>query len=300
MTDWYFADAARQRHGPVSAEALIERYRQGLLPLDSLVWREGLDDWRPLRDFSGELSMDPNAAETFHTSMDAGKVTTPDSPDLPPSTMLSSQHAMHTGNEVVYAGFLKRFAAATIDTLILTIMLLPLWGITAVFIGGFDVFVQGLASGQPPQAFWWSFVVGLYILPIVVQAVYFTWMQAAPRQSTLGKKAVGIKVTRTDGSSMVVGRSFGRWAALFFSYLFTCGIAYIVSAFMVGLTERKQGLHDLVVDTLVVDRWAYTDSPELQRRELGAVTIAMLVLIGVLLLGYCLLIVFAIGMGLQR
>ena len=44
------------------------------------------------------------------------------------------------------------------------------------------------------------------------------------------------------------------------------------------------------------DRWAFTAHPERQRRELGAVTITMLVLTGLVVLGYVAIVVFA-GIG---
>lgn len=51
-------------------------------------------------------------------------------------------------------------------------------------------------------------------------------------------------------------------------------IGFIMAAF----TERKQALHDMMCDTLVVDKWAFTEHPELQQRGLGTVTIVILVL----------------------
>ncbi|KAG1059356.1 hypothetical protein G6F40_018145 [Rhizopus arrhizus] len=64
---------------------------------------------------------------------------------------------------------------------------------------------------------------------------------------------------------------------------------------MAAFTERKQGLHDMICDTLVVDRWAFTDQPQLQRRELGTVTVLVLVLTGLLSLVGLALLVFAVG-----
>ena len=39
----------------------------------------------------------------------------------------------------------------------------------------------------------------------------------------------------------------------------------------------------MLCDTLVVDRWAFTDRPEWQERGLGTVTVVVLVLFGLLL-----------------
>ncbi|WP_175402554.1 pilin [Xanthomonas graminis] len=57
MSAWYYADAARDRHGPLSTAALLERLRDGLLDRDTLVWREGLPDWRPLHTLADELGL---------------------------------------------------------------------------------------------------------------------------------------------------------------------------------------------------------------------------------------------------
>ena len=51
----------------------------------------------------------------------------------------------------------------------------------------------------------------------------------------------------------------------------------------------------MICDTLVVDRWAYTDQPHLQRRELGTITIVILVLTGLLMLAGLALLVAAVG-----
>ncbi|WP_157836489.1 DUF4339 domain-containing protein, partial [Xanthomonas sp. SHU 308] len=45
---WYYVDAARERHGPLPASALLERLHDGRLQRETLVWREGLPEWRPL------------------------------------------------------------------------------------------------------------------------------------------------------------------------------------------------------------------------------------------------------------
>ena len=63
----------------------------------------------------------------------------------------------------------------------------------------------------------------------------------------------------------------------------TCGIGVLVSGLMVAFTERKQGPHDMICDTLVVDKWAFTDHPEWQERGLGTVTIVVLALYAVLI-----------------
>ena len=62
------------------------------------------------------------------------------------------------------------------------------------------------------------------------------------------------------------------------------GGAFLIPYLVALLTGRKQGLHDLVASTYVVDQWAYTAWPERQRRELGTVATVVLVIWAALLL----------------
>jgi len=58
MTQWYYADDARNRIGPLSADELREHYRQRRLRRDNLVWCEGMVQWLPLERVALELDID--------------------------------------------------------------------------------------------------------------------------------------------------------------------------------------------------------------------------------------------------
>lgn len=64
MSGWYYADRNREQHGPVSSDELVTHFRFGRVALDSLVWREGMAQWQPLRDFADELGLTPAAVDT--------------------------------------------------------------------------------------------------------------------------------------------------------------------------------------------------------------------------------------------
>ncbi|RBF13976.1 RDD family protein, partial [Xanthomonas oryzae pv. oryzae] len=55
MTQWYYADAQRQRQGPVDTDTLRRRLSQGIIDRSSLVWREGLAQWVALHEVAAEL-----------------------------------------------------------------------------------------------------------------------------------------------------------------------------------------------------------------------------------------------------
>jgi len=293
MSSWYFA-AGDQRQGPISAEELGARFQRGEILPDTLVWREGLDGWRAVRDMAAELDL----AVPAHAAPMAMPSIEPASPYAAPSAQVPLHAAPVFGGEIVYGGFWKRFAASFIDGMVLMVVTL-----VVVMVG---LLLTGGAAALSPQAFandmmrgtlGLTFVLAVYVLPILAQVAYFTWMHASASQATLGKLAVGIKVARTNGEALTLGRSFGRWCAYFFLHLVSCGLATLISAFTVGLTDRKQGLHDMIADTLVVDRWAFTANPERQRRELGAVTWTIIVLAGLFVIAYIGFFVFAIGMA---
>lgn len=313
MTEWYYAEG-QQRQGPIPEQQLRQHFQRGVITLDTLVWREGMGQWAPLRTLTEELQLQTLAAATTHSGIDLrGDYAAIDNgtAPLPGTGPLSASpysaptaevggygsHTAVAGGEVVYAGFWKRFAAATIDGLVMSAVFLLVFLVGMGMFGGFGGFTAGLGSPESSPGMMMFIIVGVYILPVIVQALYFTVMHASAAQASLGKMAVGIKVVRGDGSRIGMGRSLGRWAALFFSYVLSCGAAYLASAIMAGVTQRKQGLHDMIADTLVVDKWAFTHQPERQRRQLGAITIAIIVLACLAIVGYAGMIVVTVAMA---
>lgn len=47
---WYYLDAANTQVGPMSYDGLSNGWKQGKIPVNSLVWHEELTDWTPLQD----------------------------------------------------------------------------------------------------------------------------------------------------------------------------------------------------------------------------------------------------------
>ena len=142
-----------------------------------------------------------------------------------------------------YAGFWKRFAAAFIDLLI-----------TAV-IGGFAVPIVGLLYAASTGTVVGVAFVG-QIAGTLVGWIYFSSFESSAKQATLGKMALGIKVTNIDGNRIGFGTATLRHFGKIVSFL-TLFIGYI----MVAFTEKKQGLHDKMAGCLVVNKSEGNDSP---------------------------------------
>jgi uncharacterized RDD family membrane protein YckC len=289
MTDWYYSDAQRQQHGPVDAGELAVLHNKGLLTAEMLVWREGMSGWKPwsemVRDvIAGGAPEDPRAeamARAAEIAPNDGAyrpyaVAEP-SPYAPPQARVAEHGDVVLDGHVVYAGFWKRVAASVIDSVLL--------GIVGAVIGGIIGFAIGVGmelAGNPAL----DILVNLF--SIVLGAVYYAWMHSSEQQASLGKMAVGIKVVRTSGERISFARGFGRHFASILSALIL-GIGFLMAAF----TGRKQALHDMVCDTLVVDKHAFTEHPEWQNEELGAVTIVILALFGLMVVGIFVMIMIA-------
>ncbi len=296
MTEWYYSDAQRTQHGPVDAGDLAAMHTKGLLSPETLVWREGMSDWKPWSEMIREVIVgdapdDPRAealVKAAEAAPDDGAyrpyaIAEP-SPYAPPQARVDENSIVVAGGRVVYAGLWKRFAASCIDSLVTTVasyaLLIPIGLVLGVGAGLTGNSSDPFASGASI-----AFVGGVYLILITVPAIYFGWMHASSHQASLGKMAVGIKVVRTDGQPVSFWRSFLRYVAYFLFTLVTCGLGVLISGLMAALTLRKQALHDMMCDTLVVDKHAFTDHPEWQREELGTVTIVILSLVALLVVG---------------
>ena len=136
-----------------------------------------------------------------------------------------------------YAGFWKRVAAFIIDYIIALLVLFVL-----SFVLGSIMAVQ---ETDDPAVF----VGAVYILEVIYWWIYFAVMESSPTQGTLGKMAIGIKVTDLEGSRISFGRASGRHFGKLIS-----GLILQMGFVMVAFTKKKQGLHDRMASCLVVNK----------------------------------------------
>ena len=136
------------------------------------------------------------------------------------------QHAKPAGSAVrgttLYAGFWVRVVAMIIDAVIIAVG-------------------SGLVSAATLGA-------GI-IVTFVGPWLYEAFMLSSEWQATVGKRAMSIAVTGIDGNRISFARATGRHFAKWIS-VFTLGIGFI----MVAFTAKKQALHDMIAETLVVNR----------------------------------------------
>ena len=57
MNQWFYAEGNRQQRGPLASEELVALYTSSRIGLDTLVWRDGLAQWEPLREVTDEIGL---------------------------------------------------------------------------------------------------------------------------------------------------------------------------------------------------------------------------------------------------
>lgn len=125
-----------------------------------------------------------------------------------------------------YAGFWNRFVAIVIDSVLLAIV-----GIIT------NILFNENAAGFV------GFLVGW---------LYFAGLESSARQATIGKSAMGLVVTDTNGNRISFLRATGRYCRYFGKIL--SALILLIGYIMAAFTARKQALHDILASTLVLKR----------------------------------------------
>jgi uncharacterized RDD family membrane protein YckC len=120
---------------------------------------------------------------------------------------------------MIYAGFWKRFAALIIDAIFV-------WVISVVCILPYFI---------PP-------------LGLIIYVVYHVVFETSPLRGTPGKALMKIALVKNNGSLLTIKDSLIRFAVSFLSSALFC-LGYFMSLF----TLKRQTLHDMVADTVVIE-----------------------------------------------
>jgi len=141
-----------------------------------------------------------------------------------------------------YAGFWRRVWAGSIDVILEAIGALVLTVVVDFFLRrfgrllGFSAWDSKFATGMS------------YILLLAVGSwLYCAFAESSSWRATVGKRLLGLQVVRADGGRLSFGQATVRHLMKFLS-LFTAGFGFM----MAGWTKRRQALHDMPSDCLVV------------------------------------------------
>ncbi len=159
-------------------------------------------------------------------------------PHEPPRSEVASS------DSEVYAGFWLRVVASLIDTILIMLLITPIFiGIYGMeYFGSFylvdDMEPKSLIAGV------WDFLLS-WVLPAIVIIIFWIYRSATP-----GKMAVKVKIVDAEtGAKPSTGQFIGRYFAYFIST-----IPLMLGIIWVAFDKRKQGWHDKLAGTVVVKR----------------------------------------------
>ncbi len=208
-------------YGPASLAELKSWIRDGRVAAMTKVWRSDLSIWSPADRYTELFE------ELAHLNASAAAAADRIAPP---------------------AGFWARLGAAVIDFVLLTIVFVVIWTPLAGPRHWHIPEVPQTLTDASMQLYrdqltlWWDKAAFIFYPIFLLYDVLLNGRFGA----TVGKMAIGAKITRLDGSPIGYNRALLRWLAarlsdiLFFGYI------------LIGLRRDKRGLHDLLAGTKVI------------------------------------------------
>jgi uncharacterized RDD family membrane protein YckC len=271
--NWYYVSAG-ERVGPLSEEAMRDSVAMGRVAGETLVWRDGMENWTPFESVRGELGVPPAPpwpppAPEFASPVSPGaeqrqcsecrRVFHPNDvislgdrfvcANCKPALLQRIREGGSIGWGPRYAGFWIRFVARMIDGAITAVVsyifqipmffVLARMGTRSSRRGGGEFDMDSLALLISAAAF-------AILMSLLAQCAYEAWF-LVNKSATPGKLILGLQVVRTDGRPFTWGAGIGRFFAYFLSSL-TLYIGFLMAAW----DEEKRALHDRICDTRVV------------------------------------------------
>jgi uncharacterized RDD family membrane protein YckC len=236
---WYYA-VNNQRQGPLEQVEFDRLVADGAIKPDTLVWQQGMPDWKPYSTIAATLPPPAGVSDDTAVCAVSGKRYPKREMIQYEGKWISAEHrdaffqrlregvadpsAGGMPGPFGYGGFWRRVLAKIVDAIILFVV--------NIFIGAIVGGIFG-AAGMVGRANTGAMLLMQAIIQVVAMAVGISYEVFFVRKfdATPGKMAMGMKVLRTDGSKLGVGRIIGRYFANILDGL-TIGIGYIIAGFV--------------------------------------------------------------------
>ena len=228
MEIWIGRDG--ERYGPYTEADVREWLRSGKMSGADLAWREGLADWQPLSVLLPDALTEASRPDT-----------TPSLPSMPAPLQ-------------TYAGFWKRVIAYLVDAIVLyfpNMVMDRLLGGARAQVTLEQALSRATGDVQHVLEAYQQYYASMWpamLIGALLAWLYFAACESSPWQGTIGKLALGIRVTDLQGRRISFPKALGRYGAKLISFLIL-----FIGVLMVAWTPRKQGLHDLMAGTLVLN-----------------------------------------------
>lgn len=145
---------------------------------------------------------------------------------------------MQETNEVQYAGFFVRLAAAALDAVIIFAMSLII---------RFPVLITSLITGSNILSTKVLFNFTIYNVVLYLLAAAYRVLLTYFTGATIGKRVLKLRVIKEDGTLDFITVLYRETIGKFLSRVVLC-IGYL----LIGIDQQKRGLHDILCDTCVI------------------------------------------------
>jgi uncharacterized RDD family membrane protein YckC len=228
MEVWIGRDG--ERHGPYTEADVRQWLASGEVSPADLGWYEGLADWQPL-----SVLFPPVQAAIDETAT---------VPPMPP---------VATDALADVASFRRRLGAWIIDYLILMLPATVI-GFSMGAPAALAHFSAQLKAGVALEMAAAEYAQAMHpaaLLALLAGFIYYALFEQSRWQATPGKRALGLRVTDLLGQRITLGRSMLRNAVRLANVV--TSLIPLVCYLAVAWTTRRQGLHDLLAKTLVLN-----------------------------------------------
>lgn len=160
-----------------------------------------------------------------------------------------------TSTSASYASFGARFVAMIIDYILIGCIQFLVIAPIMAFLGlGLASQVDSSGTLTEEQAIGMAgaaagAIMSVVIIVYAISILYFSIMESSKAQASVGKLALGIKVTDANGDRISFGKAVLRSIGKIVS-----GMILYIGFIMAAFTEKKQGLHDMIANTLVLKK----------------------------------------------
>ena len=268
---WYFVNAGQQA-GPISDLELDQHILAGKILPDTLVWRDGMAEWRPCREAKPAMAykappatiavaaVPPVAAGQYDQTTteivcaECGKLFPKENAirhgDAWICAVCKPLHVQklregvamgRTFDALEYAGLGSRLLAKFLDALIIGIP-------GAIAIAVAIAVVMPLIGKNTQNAEVAILTLGSLVILIILGMLFFQIWCLPKYGGTPGKRILGLKVVTSDGGPISWGRAFGRFFGEWVTGMIPLWIGYLIAAFD---TERRT-VHDHIAGTRVI------------------------------------------------
>ena len=155
----------------------------------------------------------------------------------------------------VYAGLGRRIVAFIVDIILILVLDAVAVAVLGLFRGLQNLYfflvqqapVESLTTEGTSAALFGSIVAAYGMVIIVIPWLYYAGFESSRSQATPGKLLMRIVVTDLEGNKPSFARVTLRHFAKFISTLII-----FIGFLMIGLTKKRQGLHDSIAGCLVL------------------------------------------------